>query len=149
MAKFKYKLQNILDIKLKMESQAKTSYSTARNKLNEEQAKLENMFAKKKLIEDKYRSEASGILNVLRLRECRNEIDYVKNQIKGQLVEVKVAQKNLELARIRLNEVMKERKTYEKLRENAFEVFLQDLNDQEKKEIDELVSYKYNSRTEE
>lgn len=149
MAKFKYKLQNILDIKLKMESQAKTAYSTAQNKLNEEQARLEGMFIKKKAVEDKYRTEASGKLNVLSLRERKNEIDYVRNQIKGQLVEVKVAQKNLELARARLNDVMKERKTYEKLRENAFDVFLQDLNDQEKKEIDELVSYRYNSRTEE
>ena len=47
-------------------------------------------------------------------------------------------------ARESLNEVMKERKIYEKLREKAFEDFLMELNEEEKKEIDELVSYTYN-----
>lgn len=37
-----------------------------------------------------------------------------------------------------------ERKIYEKLREKAFEEFKQELNAQEKKEIDELVSFNYN-----
>ena len=41
MAKFIYRLQNILDIKNKMENQAKSAYSAARQKLNEEQKKLE------------------------------------------------------------------------------------------------------------
>ena len=40
---------------------------------------------------------------------------------------------------------MKDRKTHEKLREKAFENFLMELSDQEKKEIDELVSYKYST----
>ena len=38
---------------------------------------------------------------------------------------------------------MKDRKTHEKLRENAFDEFLMELSAEEKKEIDELVSYKY------
>ena len=42
-----------------------------------------------------------------------------------------------------LGEVMKERKIQEKLREKAYEEFLQELNDQEKKEIDELVSFRF------
>lgn len=49
----------------------------------------------------------------------------------------------------RLNDAVKERKTYEKLRENAFEDFMQEMNAQESKEIDELVSYSYQSGSEE
>ena len=63
--------------------------------------------------------------------------------IKKQLVEVKVASLNLEAAQKRLGEIMKERKIQEKLREKAYEEFLQELNDQEKKEIDELVSFRF------
>ena len=56
---------------------------------------------------------------------------------------VHVAEKNVELARTKLNEVMMERKTHEKLKEQAFEVFKQELQYAENKEIDELVSYTY------
>ena len=143
MAKFAYRMQNILEIKYKIESQAKSHYSNMQAKLNEEQEKLEAMFAHKKELEDHYRELAMGSLNVRELTEGRNAIEYQRKAIKAQLVEVKVAQKNLDIARARLNEVMKDRKTHEKLRENAFEEFLQELSAEEKKEIDELVSYKY------
>jgi len=143
MAKFVYRMQNILEIKYKIESQAKSHYSNMQAKLNEEQEKLEAMFAHKKELEDHYRELAMGSLNVRELTEGRNAIEYQRKAIKAQLVEVKVAQKNLDIARARLNEVMKDRKTHEKLRENAFEEFLQELSAEEKKEIDELVSYKY------
>ncbi len=143
MAKFVYRMQNILDIKYKIESQAKSHYSNMQAKLMEEQDKLEQMFARKKALEDHYREIATGTLNVRELTESKQAIEYQRQAIKAQLVEVKVAQKNLDIARARLNEVMKDRKTHEKLRENAFDVFLQEISDEEKKEIDELVSYKY------
>ena len=65
------------------------------------------------------------------------------DKLKKQLVDVKVASLNLEAAQKRWGEVMKERKIQEKLREKAYEEFLQELNDQEKKEIDELVSFRF------
>ena len=143
MAKFVYRMQNILDIKYKIESQAKSHYSNMQAKLIEEQDKLEKMFAYKKELEDHYREIATGTLDVRELTESKQSIEYQRQVIKAQLVEVKVAQKNLDIARARLNEVMKDRKTHEKLRENAFDVFLQEISEEEKKEIDELVSYKY------
>ena len=149
MAKFVYRMQNILEIKYKTETQAKSHYSNMQARFNEEQDKLEQMFAIKKELEDYHRELAVGNLDVKELNESKNAIEYQREAIKKQLVEVKVAQKNLEMARIRLNENMKDRKTHEKLRENAFEEFLLELSAQEKKEIDELVSYRYGQAEEE
>ncbi len=59
---------------------------------------------------------------------------------------VHAAEKNVELTRERLNAVMVERKTHEKLRERAFDEFRQELERAESKEIDELVSYTYGQR---
>lgn len=143
MAKFSYRMQNILDIKYKMESQAKAVYASSRAKLNEEQDRQDRLFAGKKRLEDSYRRKAQGSLNVRELLDARRAIDYQKEQIKNQLVKVRVAEKNMEVAKAKLGEVMKDRKTHEKLREKAFEGFLEELGAQEKKEIDELVSYKY------
>ena len=47
MAKFVYKLQNILDIKLKMESQAKTQFAAAVSKLREEEEKYDMLVKKR------------------------------------------------------------------------------------------------------
>lgn len=149
MAKFAYRMQNILDIKYKMERQARSAYANARNRLDTEQNKLEKLFSGKQDLENKYRKMAQGSLNVRDLLDGRRAIDFQKELIKVQMVEVRVAEKNFELARSRLNEVMKDRKTHEKLRERAFEDFLMELSAQEKKEIDELVSYKYGAGREE
>ena len=143
MAKFIYRMQNILDIKNKLEIQAKNSYAAARMKLSQEEQKLDKLFEQKKSYEEAYRQQLSGNINVLQINICKNAIELSKNQIKKQLVEVKVASLNLEAAQKRLGEVMKERKIQEKLREKAYEEFLQELNDQEKKEIDELVSFRF------
>ncbi len=143
MAKFVYRMQSILNIKLKMEEQAKNSFAIARMKLDEEEERLESFFAKKREYEDEFRLLAQGSISVLELNACKNAIEYTKNQIKRQLVEVKVAGKNLEAAQLRLNEAVKERKIQEKLREKAFDEFLVELNEEEKKEIDELVSYRF------
>lgn len=143
MAKFVYRMQNILDIKNKLEVQARNSYAAARIKLSQEEEKLDRMFEQKKACEENYRQQLSGNINILQINICKNAIELCKNQIKKQLVEVKVASLNLEAAQKRLGEVMKERKIQEKLREKAYEEFLQELNDQEKKEIDELVSFRF------
>lgn len=145
MAKFQYKLQNILEIKYKMENQAKQAFALARSILNDHQELLEQMIIHKKELEDAYRAIANGKLNVRDLIDGKKSIDFQKELIKGQMVEVRVAEKNLELATARLNEVMKDRKTHEKLREHAFDDFMNELNQTEKKEIDELVTYRFGS----
>lgn len=143
MAKFIYRMQNILDIKNKLEVQARNSYAAARVRLSQEEEKLDSLFAQKKAYEDAYRQQLYGNINIVQINICKNAIELSKNMIKKQLVEVKVASLNLEAAQKRLGEVMKERKIQEKLREKAYEEFLQELNDQEKKEIDELVSFRF------
>ena len=143
MAKFVYRMQNILDIKNKLEIQAKNSYAVARMRLKKEEEKVDGLFAQNKAYEDAYRQQLSGSIDVRQINICKNAIELSKNMIKKQLVEVKVASLNLEAAQKRLGEIMKERKIQEKLREKAYEEFLQELNDQEKKEIDELVSFRF------
>ena len=67
---------------------------------------------------------------------------------KNQAVMVKLAERNVEASMKRLADAVKERKGQEKLKEKAFEQFLQELNAQEMKEIDEVVSFNYNDREE-
>ena len=48
---------------------------------------------------------------------------------------------------IKLQDAMQERKIQEKLRENAFEAFMEEEKARESREIDELTSYTYGQKT--
>jgi flagellar FliJ protein len=69
----------------------------------------------------------------------------MKLYIQQQQASVKKAEQQVETARIRLNSAMMERKTHERLKENAYVNFMNEYEAEQRKEIDALVSFKYNS----
>jgi len=146
MAKFRYSLQSILNIKMKMETQAKQEFSAAKNALDEEEKKLAELKRRRMEYEDKARGLLSGILNVREIEDTKNAILMMDRYIDQQRLQVRKAEDRLERAREQLTEVMKERKTHETLREKAYESFLQEENRQEGKSIDELTSYTHGQK---
>lgn len=146
MARFKYRMQNILNIKEKLENLAKMEYAIARNKLTEEEELLLNIRQRKDLYLEQAIHLRTAILNVRDINENKEAIIIIDGYIEKQILEVKVAEKNLRQAKNKLQEEMRERKTHEKLREKAFEEFLLEEKSQEGKEIDELVSYTYGQK---
>lgn len=143
MAKFVYRMQNILNMKEKMEDQAKIAYGLANGKLLEEQQRLQEILVRKAGYEKQAKTLVNGTIDIPKIRECKRAVDTMKSMQRTQMMNVHVAQKNVDAARIRLNEIIVERKTHEKLKERAFEEFKQEMQYAENKEIDELVSYTY------
>lgn len=146
MARFRYSLQSILDIKLKMETQAKQEFSAAKNALDEEEEKLAKLYQRKADYEEEARGLLTGTLRIRDIEDTKNAILMMDEYIVLQHEQVAIAQKGLEAAREKLTEVMKERKTHETLREKAFEEFLKEENKQESKSVDELTSYTYGQK---
>ena len=146
MARFRYSMQSILDIKLKLETQAKQEFSAARAALDEEERKLQLLFDRKKGYEDEAARLRRGTLNFRDMADNRIAIRCMENFIDDQKVCVKEAERTLERARVKLAEVMIERKTQENLRDKAFEEFLREENRREGKEVDELTSYTYGQK---
>ncbi len=144
MAKFTYKMQNILDIKYKLETQAKTSFSIAAAKLNKEEEKLEGLVQRKNAYEIRARELVEDRLNFQEIRVNRTAIETMKGAIRNQTLAVHVAERNLESARKHLQNVMIERKTHEILKDKAFEEFKKELEREESKAVDELVSFTHN-----
>ncbi len=146
MAKFQYRMQGILNIKLKMEDQAKMQFAKAQAKLNEEEARLQALVERKDGYEKSLREELQKRLDLLKIEELQTAVMRMDEYIAIQNREVEKAKRALEREREKLTEVMVERKSHEKLKENAFEVFMQELNSAEGKEIDELTSYTYGQK---
>jgi flagellar export protein FliJ len=147
MKKFQYQMESILQIKLKLEDQAKNNYGNARMRLNQEEEKLEQLFQQKGSYEEDLRKLRMNCLDLLEIRMCEQAIDVMKMKIKQQTATVKNAAHRLEVARIRLNDAMVERKTQERLKEKAFDEYILEFNSEERKEVDELNSFNYNKPT--
>ena len=145
MARFRYRMQNILDIKLKLEEQAKNEYSIANAKYMDEYRKLQKMMARRKDYEERLKELLSGNLDMVKVTNARKDLNNMKTLVRRQMMEVHKAEIALEQAQKALNDIMIERKTHEKLKEKAFEDFQKELQAGELKEIDELVSFTFSN----
>ncbi len=143
MAKFIYRMQNILDLKEKLETQARNDYAVAQAELNEEEEKLTELDRRRLAYEKQLKELYSGPINVLSIQETLEAIEYMKYQMQLQRLNIKKAEKKVEAERDKLRDAIQERKTQDKLKENAFDVFLEEIKASESKEIDELVSYRF------
>jgi len=143
MAKFVYRMQNILELKKKIEEQEKANFGMATARYNEEQQKLRDIMIKQAGYERQLRELTIGDIDIKEIKTCKSAIASMKVALRAQMIEVSKAQKAMENARKKLNAVMMERKMHEKLREHAFEEFLDEIDREESKITDELVSYTY------
>ncbi len=145
MKKFRYRMESILKIKMKMEDQAKLVYANALASLKKEEEKLEFLKQKKTFYEEEQRKLCTSRLNIIKMKQLSEAINIMNERIENQIVVVKAAEKRLKAARERLNEAMMERKTQEKLKEKAWHEYMMEYEAEEQKEIDEHNSFVYGS----
>lgn len=147
MAKFIYRMQSLLNIQYQLESQAKMELGRAQMHLNEEEEKLQILIGRKEAYLEEGRLMRSDRLHIMDLKDNRNAVLIMDEMIERQRGQVAQAQKAVEEARRKLQEVMQERKMHEKLREKAFVEFVREENAAEHKAVDELTSYTYGKRS--
>ncbi len=143
MEKFRYSMQNILNVKEKLEAQEKLAFQMAAEALREEEQKLEALFEKKSAYEDKLRECMNSKLDMKKIRAYKDGIENTEEQIRVQKGNVRKAEQKLEVARKRLEEAVKERKVHEILKENAFEEYKRAYEREEQKAVDELISFQH------
>ena len=149
MAKFIFKMESILSVKEKLEEQVKAEYSIEIMKLRQEEEKLEELENRKNAYQTRLYEAVMDTLNISEIKILEDSVENIKYNIKLQLIVIANQQKNVDRAREKLDNAMKERKTYEKLKEKAFEEFKEQINAEEQKEINELVSFKFRTGSDE
>ena len=147
MAVYKFKMQGVLDIKDKLETQAKQEFANANLRLLEEEALLEQIRQKKnEYIEEGVRLR-SEIIDPVAIEINKRAVEVMEDQEKDQEREVAVARKNVDVARKNMMEARTETKIYEKLKENDFKEFMIEEGKAESKEIDELNSFRFSEKS--
>ena len=84
MAKFFYRMQNILNIKYKLEEQAKQEFSQAQNRYQQELQRLQSYKRQKLSYMAEMREHAKERLNLLELERCNQAILVMDERIAEQ-----------------------------------------------------------------
>ncbi len=147
MARFIYRMQSVLNLKLHQEDQAKMAFGQAQHTLNEEEEKLQHLKNRKQgYIEEGVRLRNDSILDVRGISENRDAADRMDVIIADQEEVVESCRLALESARLRLTQAIQERRIQERLRERAYEDYLDQERLEEIKESDQRTSFTYGTR---
>ncbi len=143
MARFRYRMQNILNVKEKLETQAKNEFAIAAAKEREEEEKLIALQERRDGFEAQLKELVAQELDVVKIKEAEDALEVIKYHVRVQQLNLAAARQELEVARDKLTAAMQERKTHERLKEKQFEQFMAEEAAKESKEIDEIVSYRH------
>lgn len=147
MVKFKYNMQGILELKYRLEDQAKGAFALAKQRYEAELDTLAGYKREKQEYEDALRRLMMGNLDFREIQAARVGIVAKEDAIKKQRRAVTRAEHEMEAASDKLKELMIDRKTHEALKEKAFEQYKKEAADEEMKETDELVSYRFHTQS--
>lgn len=136
-------MQNVLNVKEKLEDQAKNEFALCAARVREEEEKLDTLNGRYEALLDKIKELNTGEMDIPAIKEAEDSVELLKYHIKMQKLNLAAANQELEVARGKLTKAMQERKTHEKLKEKQFEEFVKEEASKESKEIDELVSYRF------
>ena len=143
MARFVFRLQSVLNLKTRLEELQRNSFAAARRRVDEEEEKLNMLYSRLSFYEEKGRGMLTDALHVRDIIENEHAISIVKEFIEDQKIEVKKAEELIEVERLKLVEAIKDRKTYERLREKAYDEYVEEEKREEGIVNDEHNSYVY------
>ncbi len=142
--KFKFKLQKFLDMKRQEEEDQKKVFAEAMKRLQREQEKLQQLINLREYKKQEMKMKMlQGALDAFEMRMYAEYIEALKHKIQEQREVVRKAEEILDKEREKLKQIMAERKAFEKLKERAYEKFLQEQELEERKLIDELATIKF------
>ncbi|MFQ9934394.1 MAG: hypothetical protein ACLRVQ_08205 [Lachnospiraceae bacterium] len=93
MAKFIYRMENILSLQIKLENEAKIQLTLANNILRIEQEKLRAIYDDIEEYEEKIRNFKNQVLNIKELKRCNDAIAIKKMEAEEKKKDIEAAKK--------------------------------------------------------
>lgn len=143
MSAFKYKLENVLNVREKLEGIKQKEYAHSLAVLEHEK-KIKRQIAKSLDKSTLIRKDSiSDVIDPRMIKMQQNYHTLLKVQEDLAVKNVAVAKKKTNKQRNELLNAMKDKKTLEVLKEKKFEEFIAEEKKQEQQIIDEIVSFAY------
>ena len=144
MAKFIFNFEQLLNIKQKIEKQEQMNLGRAMQRLSESIEKLEKLeISNKEALKEFQVSLNKGRIEQLEIKRLNEKIKYYHRQTISQKDIIKKNEKQVENVKEKLKKALQERKTFEILKEKAYEEYYEAEKANEAKINDEIVSFKY------
>ncbi|RDY24614.1 flagellar export protein FliJ [Romboutsia maritimum] len=136
--KFKFRLDKVLDIKIKNEEESKLKYSQAQNRKKIVEGKLENL----KSDYNKY-FDISEVDDIVTQKITLAYLSSLSHSIKSTTIEVEKEAVKVESAKIEFIDKQIERKSLEKIKEDKLKKLLKEEERKEQITNDEFALYAY------
>jgi len=142
--RFRYRLEKVLEMKLRKEEEEKEKLGKLRQELEHErqvkaqlEQQLENVHLELKT------KRLSGMLNINELRWFPQHIKNLEGKIKYQELRIQELLIKIEEQTQALAKAMQERKAYEKHKEQSHQAWVAEVDAEEARLIDELATIKF------
>jgi len=142
MAKFKYRLQPILNLKSQIEDNLKNELGKALRKLQEEEAVLLGLEQEREENIEILNRKASAGITVESLKRHNAYIYRLREEIISQKENVNCARLNVDKVRGELVKIMQEREMLDRLKDKKYQAFLKEQLKKEQRLNDEIVSFR-------
>lgn len=143
MSKFKYELENVLNVREKQENIKQKEYAEALEVLKQEKIikkQIDQLLDHNTHI---FKSAISDQIDSKKIRLQQNYHMLLENKQTMAVKKVEKAKVKTEKQRRELLNAMKNKKTLEILKEKRFEQFLEEEKKDEQQMVDEIVSFSY------
>ena len=142
---FRFKLQRVLDLKLKQEDEKKNQIETLMQAIKTKEDELEALISEKKQKEFSLNDNRKRGISILEIRNINQYLLFLDKKINTLRFEISSLESNLNQKRLEYLELQKERKTFEKLKEKDYEKYLYNEKKEEEKMIDQIVTFNKNN----
>ncbi len=137
---YSFRLEKVLNYKENIENIKKGEYGDINRRLNNEEKKLLNYnIHKEDLLTKKYESIKNT--NVANLKLYNNYLQEISSNIEKQEMVISNIKEELEKTKEELLVAMREKKVFEKLKENDYNEFLKEVKKDEEKLVDGIVTF--------
>lgn len=131
---FKFKLQNVLDYKIRCENNLKKDYNKLMIEINNKKNEIKSL--EEKL--NNLKSQKNVLTTHVELKNYINFLEYLTNKKDQENNVLKQLQKELEKISNELLKLNKDKKIIENLKEKEYKLFLNEINRLEQLKIDEF-----------
>ena len=145
--KFTFRLQVVLDIKEKLLEEKLLEVAKVQRGLQEAVQKQKELESYQIEINNALMNvfKSGNDLDIVEIQRYKDFINKLIVDISNQKVIIQNVQKLLEIKRKEVNEVLKEKKVLEKLKENQKKKYYKELEYNSRKELDDITSSRYRS----
>jgi len=143
--KYKFKFQKILDIKEKLEESKKMEISNLLNDINKIKDQINYLNENKRLKSFEMKNLMQEGTNINTLRYMNEFIYSIEVNIQSLKEKLVIVENELEIKKKEYIEIMRDKKTFENLKEKDFQKFNEKLRKEEEQFVDQIVTFKHST----